>query len=271
MLAPIVAVVFGALAEGEGGLSAEATLDYVVQTFLYAAATMLFSLALALPAAWLTTMRRFRGDRLAVWALCMPLALPPYITGYAYADFLESVFWIHPRGTMAAAAATSLAVYPYIYLFARAALREQSCHIQSAARLMGYSPLSACIKISWPLARPAVIAGAALALMETLNDFALAEHYGVRVLGLGIIDLWLNRGDLHSACRLSVLLLAAVLALLFFEERGRRRQRLYASQCDRCFACDRAAALSGASGWFCKLFLLLAAFGGILFAGVVVC
>ena len=108
MLAPIVAVVFGALAEGEGGLSAEATLDYVVQTFLYASATMLFSLALALPAAWLTTMRRFRGDRLAVWALCMPLALPPYITGYAYADFLESVFWIHPRGTMAAAAATSL-------------------------------------------------------------------------------------------------------------------------------------------------------------------
>ena len=262
MLAPIVAVVFGALAEGEGGLSAEATLDYVVQTFLYASATMLFSLALALPAAWLTTMRRFRGDRLVVWALCMPLALPPYITGYAYADFLESVFWIHPRGTMAAAAATSLAVYPYIYLFARAALREQSCHIQSAARLMGYSPLSACIKISWPLARPAVIAGAALALMETLNDFALAEHYGVRVLGLGIIDLWLNRGDLHSACRLSVLLLAAVLALLFFEERGRRRQRLYASQCDRCFACDRAAALSGASGWLCKLFLLLPPLAG---------
>ena len=96
----------------------------------------------------------------------------------------------------------ALALYPYVYFFARAALRQQPCHIQSAARLMGHSPLAIFARVSWPLARPAVAVGAALALMETLNDIAIAEHYGIRALGAAVYDLWLNRGDLRASCRL---------------------------------------------------------------------
>ncbi|MGI9306086.1 MAG: ABC transporter permease [Gammaproteobacteria bacterium] len=262
MLAAPAAVIAGAL-WGEGGaLSAAAAADYALQTALYAGCTVAFALAIALPAAWLTVMRRFPGAGLVSWALFLPLALPPYITGYALSGFAETAAGIQPGGIIPAASATALAVYPYIYLFARGALQRQSCHIQSAARLMGYSPLAACGKISWPLARPAVAAGAALALMETLNDFAVAEHYGVRALGLGVYDLWLNRGDIYAACRLAVLLMFVVFGLMVMEERGRKKQRHYAAQCDRCFACDRAAPMSRTGGALCAAALLLPAAGG---------
>lgn len=260
---PPLAVLFGAFGSATtNALSASALADYVGQTAIYAGATLLLAMLFALPAAWLTIMRRFPGDGLVSWALFLPLGLPPYISGYGWSHFLQETFAVQAHGVWLAAAVTALSVYPYIYLFARIALRQQSCHIQSAARLMGYSPLAAIGKISWPLARPAVAVGAVLALMETLNDIALAEHYGVRTLGLGVYDLWLNRGDIHSACRLSVLLMLLIVGLLLAEERGRQRQKHYASQCDRCFACDRAAPFAGWQKYACAPVLLLPAVGG---------
>ncbi len=261
--APVVAVMAGAFGAVNGDvLSSAALVDYVLQTALYAGCTLLLSLLFALPGAWLTVMRHFPGDRFVAWALCLPLALPPYITGYGWQHFLQAEFKIYTHGVVAAAAVTALAVYPYIYIFARAALRQQSRHLQSAARLMGCSPLAACREISWPLARPAIVAGAALALMETLNDIAVAELYGVRTLGLGVYDLWLNRGDLYSACRLSALLMLFVICLLTAEENGRRRQKMYAAQCDRRFACDRDVPLGGGGGYWCAPLLLIPALGG---------
>ena len=261
MLAPSAAVIAGAFLGGNK-LSAAAAADYALQTFLYAGCTLIFAMAVALPAAWLTVMRKFWGRGVVSWALFMPLALPPYITGYAFSGAAEAAAGIQPGGIIMAAAATALSVYPYIYLFTRAALRRQSLHIQSAARLMGYSPLAACRKISWPLARPAAAAGAALALMETLNDFAVAEHYGVRALTLGVYDVWLNRGDVYSACRLAVLLMLAVFGLQYMEERGRKKQRHYAAQCDRRFACDRPPPMSKTGGALCAAALFLPAAGG---------
>lgn len=263
MLAPVAAVALNALAgDSRNGLSAAAIADYLGQTVWYAGGTIMLALLIALPAAWLTVMRRIPGHHFISWALLMPLALPPYIIGYAYSHFFSQTLDISLRGGTAAAVVTALAVYPYIYLFARAALRQQSRHIQNAARLMGYSPLAAGYLISWPLARPAVIAGTALALMETLNDIAIAEHYGVRALGLGVYDLWLNRGDSAAACRLAVLLMLAVLAALAMEAYGRRRQRHYAAQCDRRFACDHLPPLSTTGDRWCALLLLLPAVGG---------
>ena len=260
--APVAAVVAGAFdAATSDALSSAALADYVLQTALYACLTLILALMFALPAAWMTVTRRFPGDRFVAWALCMPLALPPYITAHGWEHFLQTQFKIYADGIIPAAAATALAVYPYIYIFARAALRQQSRHLQSAARLMGCSRLSACRLISWPMARPAIVVGAALALMETLNDIAVAELFGVRTLGLGVYDLWLNRGDLTSACRLSAMLMLLVVGILLAEERGRRRQKLYAAQCDRRFASDRAAAADG-GGYWCAPLLLLPALGG---------
>jgi iron(III) transport system permease protein len=263
MAAPILGVVGGALF-GPGAhqsVSAAALIDYALQTALYAGGSVLLAMLIALPAAWITVMYRFTGDKIVTWALFMPLALPPYVLGYAYSHFFD-YFGVSIRGMMGACVVTALAVYPYIYLFARAALKQQSCHIQSAARLMGYSPLVTCRLVLWPLARPAVMVGATLALMETLNDIAIAEHYGVRAIGLAVYDLWLNRGDLYAACRLAVLIMLLVLGLLAIEEQGRKKQRQYASLCDRRFACDATTVLRGFQAHCCTGLLLLPAVTG---------
>ena len=269
ILAPSAAVAFGAFfgRAQTNALSAAALADYITQTGLYATTTIALALLIALPAAWLTVMRRFPGDRIITWALFMPLALPPYMTGYAYSHFMETTVGVQPGGVWAAAAVTSLAVYPYIYLFARAALRQQSRHIQSAARLMGYSPLAACRKISWPLARPAVIVGASLALMETLGDIAIAEHYGVRSLGFGVYDLWLNRDDMFSACRLAVLLMLMVMGILTIEEYGRRKQKHYSAHSDRRFSCENTPVTGVAKYCHAPLLFLPAAGGFFLPVG----
>ena len=255
--AVLVAAVFGHKTDS---LTAATLVDYLTQTILYAGMTAALSLLIALPAAWLTVMRRFPGDTMVSWALFMPLALPPYLTGYAYADFMETEIGGQASGIFMAATVTALAVYPYIYLFTCGALRGQSRHIQSAARLMGYSPFAACYKISLPLARPAVAVGASLVLMETLGDIAIAEHYGVRSLGLGVYDLWLNRGDIYAACRLAALLMAAILALVLLEEQGRKKQRHYATQADRRYHSDMV--VSGAGKYCYAPLLLLPAVGG---------
>ena len=263
MLSPAAALLLNAIFDNSGGgLSAAAVADYAGQTAWYAGGTITLALLIALPAAWLTVMRQIPGRRFISWALLMPLALPPYITGYAYSHFFSQALGVSLRGPTAAAIVTALAVYPYIYLFARAALCQQSRHIQSAARLMGYSPLAAGYFISWPLARPAVMAGAALALMETLGDIAIAENYGVRALGLGVYDLWLNRGDSAAACRLAALLMLVVLAVLAVEAYGRRRQRYYAAQCERRFACDRTPPMTTTGDCWCVPLLLLPAAAG---------
>ena len=265
-VAPAAAVIGGAIWGESAGqtLSHAALLVYLSQTFMYVGGSVLLACVMALPAAWLTVMINFPGQRILVWALFMPLALPPYVTGYAYAHFFDDVMGFSIRGLTGACAVTAMAIYPYIYLFARAALKQQSRNIQSAARLMGHSAWSTCYRVSWPLARPAVAVGVSLALMETLNDIAIAEHYGVRAIGLAVYDIWLNRGDLYAACRLAVVLMLLVAGLLMLEEQGRKKQRQYASLCDRRFACEQTVKLRGWRGILCALVLFLPAAGGFV-------
>ena len=261
--APVLAILYIAFfGESQSApLSNDALFDYFSQTAVYAGGSTLLAIAIALPAAWLSVMRRLPGGRMAAWALFLPFALPPYVTAYAYADFFD--FAALPfLGMTSAVIINALALYPYVYFFARAALRQQPCHIQSAARLMGHSPLAIFARVSWPLARPAVAVGAALALMETLNDIAIAEHYGIRALGAAVYDLWLNRGDLRASCRLASLMLILVAALAALENMGRNRQRQYILHCDRCFECERAPKIGGFAGGFLLAVILLPAVGG---------
>ena len=189
--------------------------------------------------------------------------MPPYLTGYVYADFFDKAA-MNIRGMPFAVLITALALYPYVYLFARTAMRQQPCHIQSAARLMGHSQWSVFWRISVPLARPAMAVGAALVLMESLNDIAIAEHYGISPFGAAIYDLWLNRGDLRASCRLAVLTMLVVAGLVVLERRGYQMQKQHLRHCDRCFECERTPPLGGF--WRVAVPLLLCA---PLFAGFV--
>lgn len=267
LLAPLAVVAGAVLAGGSDFVSPAALLYTLGQTAYYVGGVVALALALALPAAWAVAMLNFRGRSLAVWLLFLPFALPPYITAYIYDDMLRAA-GIHLPGGALAVATTALALYPYVFFLVRLALLQQHCHIQSAARLLGCSSAAAFFRVSLPLARPAMGVGVALVAMEALNDIAVAEHFGVQTLGAGIYDLWLNRGDMIAGARLALLLAAAVFALVWLEERARRRQAQYVAACDKCYECERAAAVGGgraAALW--GLLLLPALFGFLLPAG----
>ena len=265
LLLPAAFIVYRALA-GVGGrsfLSAEGLLYSVSQTVGYVIGVALLALLLALPAAWMTVAYTFRARRLAAWLLFLPFALPPYITAYVWSDIFRLIN-VPADGLPVACFATALAVYPYVYFFARAAFRQQHCHIQSSARVLGCSRWAAFWRVSFPLARPAIVVGVALVVMESLNDIAVAEYFGVQTLGISVYDLWLNRSDPVGATRLAFFMMVIVLLLVWAEDTSHRKQAQYVVACDRCYECERAVHITGGKALVLWVLLLLPPLAGFV-------
>ncbi len=187
------------------------------------------------------TLFDFPGRRHFEWALLLPLAMPAYVVAYAYTDFLQFSgplqVWLREafglqgrllpevRSTPGAVWVFTFTLYPYVYLLARTALTERAAQLMEAARLLG-APLSRRIReVALPLARPAVAAGVALALMETLADFGVASYFGIQTFTAGIYKAWLAMDNRIAAAQLATLLLLTVGALLWVEHRAQRRMR----------------------------------------------
>jgi iron(III) transport system permease protein len=187
------------------------------------------------------TLFDFPGRRVFEWALLLPLAMPAYVVAYAYTDFLQfsgplqvglrEAFDLRGRvfpeirNTPGAVWVFTFSLYPYVYLLARTALAERASQLMEAARLLG-APLSRRIReVALPLARPAVAAGVALALMETLADFGVASYFGIQTFTAGIYKAWLSMDMPLAAAQLATMLLAIVALLLWLEHRAQRRMR----------------------------------------------
>jgi len=187
------------------------------------------------------TLFDFPGRKTFEWALLLPLAMPAYVVAYAYTDYLQFSgplqSWL--RGTFGlqgrvfpevrsfggAALVFIFSLYPYVYLLARTALGERASHLMEAARLLG-APLRRRIRrVAVPLARPAIAAGVALALMETLADFGVSSYFGIQTFTAGIYKAWLAMDNRIAAAQLATLLLLVVTALLALERRAQRRLR----------------------------------------------
>jgi iron(III) transport system permease protein len=192
------------------------------------------------------TLFDFPGRRTFEWALLLPLAIPAYVVAYAYTDFLQFSgplqSWVRAsfglegrvfpevRSLPGAAWVFVFSLYPYVYLLARAALSERAAHLMEAARLLG-APLSRRIRsVAIPLARPAVAAGVALALMETLADFGVSSYFGIQTFTTGIYKAWLAMDNRIAAAQLATTLLATVALLLALEHRAQRRLRFAAAR-----------------------------------------
>lgn len=199
--------------------------------------------AIGVGAAWLVAACRFPGSRIFEWLLILPLAMPAYIIGYAYMDLMafagpiqnwirdsfglaRGEYWFVPiDGVWGASLMFTLVLYPYVYLLARSAFVEQSACIVDAARALGARPYETFCKISLPLARPAIAAGVALALMETLADFGTVQYFGVLTFTTVIFRTWFGMGDPVAAAQLASGLLIFVLALLLLEQHSRSNRR----------------------------------------------
>jgi iron(III) transport system permease protein len=218
--------------------------------------------------AWLIASYRFPGHRVLQWALLLPLAMPAYVMAYAYTDTLQfsgplqtalrawtgwsaSEYWFPEiRSLYGAAAMFAFALYPYVYLLARVAFLEQSRSAMEAGRLAGYSALGSFWRVAVPLARPAIVAGSALALMETLADFGTVSYFGVPTFSTGIFRAWFSYGDPVAAAQLASCLFGFVLLLLVLERHNRGAAR-YQSAALR--NPPRSLQLRGAKAWFATL------------------
>jgi len=233
---PVAALAVLALGGEPGALRhlAETRLAaYARNSLVLAALSSLGICAVAVPAAWLTARYRFPGRGFFSWALALPLAAPAYVTAYAYVSLTgpggpvyDATSGLAPavRGLWGAAFVFTLALYPYVYLLARQAFAAQSDHVYEAARTMGAGPTACFRRVGLPLARPAIAAGAALAVMEILADYGAVSFLGVPTFTTGVVRAWTSFGETQTAARLAFVLLLATV-IIFAGERAARRGR----------------------------------------------
>ena len=234
---------------------------YIATTLALAAMVGVGVVLVGTGAAACVTLFDFRGRRQLEWALLLPLAMPAYVVAYAYTDFLQfsgpAQTWLREsfglrgrvlpevRSLGGAALVFTFSLYPYVYLLARTALAERAAHLMEAARLLG-APLARRIRqVALPMARPAIAAGTALALMETLADFGVSSYFGIQTFTTGIYKAWLAMDNRIAAAQLATMLLVFVALLLGMEQRAQARLR-FASTRGRAGSHDaRPLALTG--------------------------
>lgn len=221
---------------------------YLGNTLLLMAMVGTLTALIGTGAAWIVVMYRFTGHRWLQWALLMPLAVPAYVGAYALVDFLEyagpvqgglrALFgwssardYLFPeiRSLWAAGLVLSLSLYPYVYILVRAALREQSGAGYEVARALGAGAFARFWRIGLPLARPAIAAGAAVAMMETVNDFGTVDYFSVQTLTTGVFSIWQQSGNVGGAAQIAVLILTMIVLLVSAEKYGRRKIRFSSS------------------------------------------
>ena len=215
-------------------------LELVGQTLLLLAGVGAGTLVVGGGLAWLVVHHRFPGRGLLEWALILPLAVPAYVIGFAFIGLFEYAGplqvevrrWLGPgarlpeiRSYAGVVVMMTLVFYPYVYLLARVAFREQGAASVETARMLGRSRAGAFMRVTVPLARPALVAGVALAMMEALADFGTVASFGYRTLTEAIYRVWYGMFDRTAATQLASVLLLFAAGLLLLERRSRGRAR----------------------------------------------
>lgn len=229
--------------------------------------------------AWLVTLYEFPGRRLFEWLLVLPLAMPAYVLAYTYTDFFQFTgpvqtlirelsgwgwrdYWFPPiRSSFGAVVVLAAALFPYVYVAARAAFLAQSVCALEVSRTLGCSPWGMFWRVGFPLARPAIVAGTMFVMMETLADFGAVAYFEVHTFTTGIYRTWYSYGNPAAAAQLASLLLIFVYGLLMFE-RYSEGQRRYSHTSNRYRSLPSLSL--GRWGWLATLFCFMPLFMGFL-------
>ncbi|MEM7059542.1 MAG: iron ABC transporter permease [Pseudomonadota bacterium] len=249
LLLPIAAIAWLALFPTENiwpHLLEHALPVYLGNTMLLMALVGVGAAIVGTGTAWLVAMTEFPGRKWLEWALLAPLAVPAYIGAYALVDFLEYAgpvqtglralfnwqnsrdYWFPEiRSLGSAAFVLTLALYPYVYLMTRTAFREQSVCALEVGRALGCGPWGVFWRVGLPLARPGVVVGVAVVLMETMADFGAVDFFAVPTLSRGVFSVWLDQHNSGGAAQIALVMLAFVMILLVLEKIGRRGRRFH--------------------------------------------
>lgn len=241
--APILAVLWSLTqTSGDAWVHLGSTVlpGYVGNTLLLMVLVGIMTILLGVGSAWLIVSFEFPGQRILSWALVLPLAMPGYIIAYVYTDLLEFAGPVQTllrditgwqagdyafppiRSLGGAALMLSLVLYPYVYLLTRTSFQRQSVALVEATRVLGVSPTQAFLRVALPCARPAIAGGVALALMETIADYGVADYFGVSTLTAGIFRTWLGMGEPVAAAQIAAVLFLFAGALVVLERLNRQ-------------------------------------------------
>ena len=251
LVLPILAIFMTAIGETDelfSHLMSTVMPTYTINTVVLAAGTMFLSAIFGIPSAWIMAMCRIPSESILQWALVLPLAMPSYIVGYIFTDWLDFAgpvqiflrntmgwgvgdYWFPDIRTLPGATLVlALVLYPYVYLLCRASFMEQNVSLLQSARLLKCSPWESFRRISLPLARPSIAVGLSLVAMETIGDFGTVSYFAVNTLTTAVYDTWLGYSSLTAAAKISAIMLIFVILLLSTERYSRRRQKLFQNQ-----------------------------------------
>ncbi len=245
ILTPLFALVFESVTNSSDifGFLIRHVLDgVVINSLIVVTLVSLGVLGIGVSCAWFSVNYVFWGHRVFKWMLCLPLAFPSYILAYVYTDFFDqagelagflkplglNIFLPDIRTVWGASFILIFCLYPYIYLFARNGFLAGSKSQIEGSKLLGASGFSQFFDIVLPAARPFIIVGLILVIMEVLADYGTMDYFGIKVFSTVIYDAWAGYGDITAAARLSLMLLGFVLLLIWTEKNQRGKMRFYA-------------------------------------------
>ena len=248
---PIISVATNVFSTGTSGtwahLASTVLPDYIATTLWLCVGVGSLAALVGVGTAWLVTHFDFPLRRSFEWALVLPLAMPAYVMAYAYTDVLQFAgpvqgwlratmgwtradYWFPDVRTLGGAVVMfSFVLYPYVFMLARSAFMERGGAVVEAGRSLGLSPWRSFLRVSLPMARPAIAAGMALALMETLADYGTVSYFAVQTFTTGIYRAWFSLGDRVAAAQLAMCLLGFVVVLLALERQSRGSARFHGS------------------------------------------
>lgn len=221
--------------------------DYIYNSLLLTFGVGLGTFLLGTSTAWLIATCDFPGRKIFEWALLLPMAMPAYIIAYTYTGLLDAGgpvqvglreafswqygdYWFPEiRSLGGAMCMLALVLYPYVYLMARASFVEQSRTLLEVSRTLGAGPWQSFLRVALPMARPAIVAGTSLAMMEALADYGTVQYFGISTFTTGIFRTWFGLGELQVAVQLASFLMLFVFALIVLERWSRRSQRFHLS------------------------------------------
>ena len=219
---------------------------YLSNSLIIMGSVAIISSVIGTGCAWMVVTKEFPMRRTLEWVLLFPLAIPAYIGAYSFVDFWEYAgpaqtflrewfswsdstdYYFPPvRSLGAAIFVITMSLYPYVYLLARAAFRDQSSRTFEVSRALGAGPWRAFWTVSLPLARPAIAIGIALVMMEALNDFGAVEYFAVQTLTTGIFTVWLEASNVGGAAQIAMIIFIIVIFLILLERFSRRKMRVH--------------------------------------------
>ncbi len=248
ILGPVLAVLVAAFGDS-GGLWShlyDTVLGrYISNTLILMAGVGVVAIGFGVSSAWVVSRYDFAGRRILEWMLLLPAAIPAYIIAYSYTEFFEYAgplqsalrhlfdwqsprdYWFPEIRSLGGAILVMASVlYPYIYMVTRIAFRLTPASLFEIALVHNRSQFW---QVGLPLARPAIMAGLALVMMEVMSDFGTVEFFAIETITLGIFNVWLGMNNLVAAAQISIVGFGFILALLGLELYARSRQQYVSS------------------------------------------